>query len=386
MTSARHVTGEELLASYNSGRRDFSRSTFDGLNLPFADLSGANFDGCVFSESILGGAKFDGCSFRASRFYHCNCLHNSFIGADFSFALLEDSAFGRSDFFNAKFFCSLLQGGFPGAFFVGASMDTCVTLSCRFNGAVFGQNDIKRTFFVHSDFIDISLMSPSSIDSATVSNSLNFNLVLLNDIRAKREELDDFPRWEGDVLQSRNTMVDFFLYSGVSRSLVDSYAQLTDPVAGWRRYAPVFISHSSHDQEFSVKLRSSLSARGLETWYAPTSMRGGSTILDQITAAVGRETRMVVVLSESSLSSSWVMTELRNAISVERTSGVRNIFLAGTAAPEATDTLIAAAEQTHPDVVAYLRRQQILDFSRWRDDTELARSASALAASLATAE
>ena len=90
------MTGEELIAKYKAGERDFryadlSYANLRGANMSYADLSGANL-----SEADLSGADLSGANLRDTNLSGANLSRADLSGADLSGA--KDGAIARLDF------------------------------------------------------------------------------------------------------------------------------------------------------------------------------------------------------------------------------------------------------------------------------------------------
>ena len=77
-------------------------------------------------------------------------------------------------------------------------------------------------------------------------------------------------------------------------------------------YYSCFISYSTKDQEFADQLYADLQVKGVRCWFAPHDIKGGLKIHEQIDEAIGCR-RLLLILSEHSMSSEWVKTEIANA-------------------------------------------------------------------------
>ena len=51
----------------------------------------------------------------------------------------------------------------------------------------------------------------------------------------------------------------------------------------------------------------------LRVWFAPEDIKGGKKIHEQIDKAINRHDKLIIVLSENSMRSDWVQTEVRKA-------------------------------------------------------------------------
>ena len=69
------------------------------------------------------------------------------------------------------------------------------------------------------------------------------------------------------------------------------------------------ISYSTKDEEFAKRLHSRLRDAKVRVWFAPEDIKGGVKLYDQIEREIQFHDRLLVVLSENSLQSEWVMTE-----------------------------------------------------------------------------
>src|SRR5947209_1803684 len=87
-----------------------------------------------------------------------------------------------------------------------------------------------------------------------------------------------------------------------------------------------FISYSHKDEAFAQKLHSRLREEGLTVWYAPEDVQGGKKLHEQIGEAIQQKDKLLLVLSEHSMNSEWVMTEIRKARKTEAKEGKRKLF------------------------------------------------------------
>lgn len=77
--------------------------------------------------------------------------------------------------------------------------------------------------------------------------------------------------------------------------------------------AKVFISHSSKDREFVVRLVNDLKKNGVAVWYDKHEIRIGDDIVDKIEEGLQGVDYFCIVLSPSSIESRWVKEELNSA-------------------------------------------------------------------------
>ena len=87
-----------------------------------------------------------------------------------------------------------------------------------------------------------------------------------------------------------------------------------------------FISYSSKDEEFAQKLHSRLKAEGVDIWFAPEDVQAGKKLHEQIGKAIEDRDKLLLVLSEHSMGSEWVATEIRKARKAEIKEGGQKLF------------------------------------------------------------
>lgn len=126
-----------------------------------------------------------------------------------------------------------------------------------------------------------------------------------------------------------------------------------------RQYRSCFISHSSSDHAFAERLHADLQARGVRCWFAPEDMKIGDPIRVRIDESIGLHDKLLLVLSENSVASSWVEQEVETALDRERRHGKTVLF------PIRLDDAVMKIEIGLPALIRNTRH--IGDFTRWKD-------------------
>jgi hypothetical protein len=67
------------------------------------------------------------------------------------------------------------------------------------------------------------------------------------------------------------------------------------------------------DHEFTSRLHADLQNTGVRCWFAPHNVQGGKYLHDHIDKAIHVRDRLLLILSESSMQSEWVKTEISKA-------------------------------------------------------------------------
>ena len=134
-----------------------------------------------------------------------------------------------------------------------------------------------------------------------------------------------------------------------------------------RQFYSCFISYSSNDEEFARRLHGRMRDAHLRVWFAPEDIQGGQKLHEQIETAIRVYDKLLVVLSEASLQSEWVMTELRKARKAERQSGQRKLFPVRLVDMETLRDWECFDADSGKDLAIELREYFIPDFSHWKE-------------------
>ena len=128
-----------------------------------------------------------------------------------------------------------------------------------------------------------------------------------------------------------------------------------------------FISYSTKDQEFADRLYADLQAKGVRCWFAPHDIQGGKTIHEQIDEAIRRYDRLLLILSEHSIHSGWVETEIANAWERQIQQGKHVLFPVRLVSFEELEKWKCPDPKTGKDLGREIRKYFIPDFSNWKE-------------------
>ncbi len=126
------------------------------------------------------------------------------------------------------------------------------------------------------------------------------------------------------------------------------------------QYHSCFISYSGRDEVFAEKLHADLQKNGVRCWFAPEDMRIGAKIRPTLDRSIRTHDKLLLILSEDSINSTWVEAEVETAFERE-------------AAPDSQLVLFPiriddAFKETQEAWAAHIRRtRHIGDFSEWPD-------------------
>jgi len=134
-----------------------------------------------------------------------------------------------------------------------------------------------------------------------------------------------------------------------------------------RTFHSCFISYCSRDQDFAIRLYADLRANGIRCWFAPRDLQGGKKIHEQIGHAISAHDRLLIILSDSSMNSEWVKTEIANAREREAQEKRQMLFPISLVPFERIATWKSFDSDRGKDSAREIREYFILDFSDWRN-------------------
>ena len=118
-----------------------------------------------------------------------------------------------------------------------------------------------------------------------------------------------------------------------------------------------FISYSSRDQTFAEQLHAHLEQHGVQCWFAPHDMKIGDKIRQRIEDSIQGHDKLLLVLSEYSVESVWVESEVEAAFEKERQQKRLVLF------PIRLDD--AVVQTKHAWAAEIRRTRHIGDFREW---------------------
>jgi hypothetical protein len=296
---------------------DFSKADLKGANLNAADLSKANLHGADLSETNLRVAKLVGANLSQVNLSDACVNGAGLYGADLSGANLYGADLGEANLLVANLSEADLSEVNLGEAYIG--------------GTVFGDLDLSATVGLDS----VQHNGPSTIGIDTIYKS-----------QGKIPEV--FLRGCGVP----DEMITF-THSLVAANAIQFYS--------------CFISYSTKDEDFAKRLHADLQANNVRCWFAPEDVQGGKKLHEQIDEAIRYHDKLLLILSENSMGSEWVKTEIRRARIQEVKAGRRKLFPISLAPFDAIRAWEAFDADIGKDMAVEVREYFVPDFSCWKD-------------------
>jgi len=253
-------------------------------------------------------------------------------GADLSEATLSGADLRKADLSEATLSGATLWG----ATLSGANLKGATLNGTDLNGANLTTTDMTNARVAGTHFADLDLHTVKGLETLVHLWPSHISITTL--YRSAGQIPDSFLRKAG-------IPEDFLLYLP---SLINKAIE----------YYTCFISYSSKDQEFVERLYADLQSKGVRCWFAPEDLKTGDKIRDRIDQSIRLHDKLLLVLSEHSVNSSWVEFEVEAAIAKESSKQTLMLF------PIRLDS---AVKDSPSSWAAHIRRtRHITDFSKWK--------------------
>lgn len=164
------------------------------------------------------------------------------------------------------------------------------------------------------------------------------------------------------IIRSQGKIPEIFLRgAGVPDSMIKSIFSL---VGSFRPvdYYSCFISYSSKDEDLAKRLYADLQSNHVRCWFAPHDLRIGDEIRPRIDESIRIHDKLLLVLSESSLTSTWVKKEVETAFEKEAQQNKLVLF------PIRLDDAVMHTPQAWATDIRRMRH--IGDFRQWKEHDE----------------
>ncbi len=334
-------------------RVNLSGAKIGYLNLSGANLSGVNLSHADLGLTILPSTDLSRANLSGANLGGANLTSAKLTSAVLSSADLRCAAFSDADLGGAN----LSDADLTDANLGGADLNSAILTGANLRHASLGRANFSRTNLCGADLSMAALTSTIFADCD------------LTEVKGLGSVLHFGPSTIGldTIYKSKGKIPESFLRGcGVPESFITQMHALVGAEDGIQFYS-CFISYSSKDEEFAGRLHGKMRDAHLRVWFAPEDMKSGAKLHEQIETAIRVYDKLLIVLSEASLQSEWVMTELRKAFKAERREGRRKLFpvrLVDMATIQAWECFDADSGK---DLATELREYFIPDFSDWKN-------------------
>ncbi len=310
------------ISCFQLGHADFLRANLSGANLSAANLEDANL-----SKAGLRGANFTVANLK---------------GADLSHTTLWDGHFGNlnagyADFRDANLSHTLLGG---------IDLSHVNLAGANLRGADLGGVNLSDANLIGTDFTEAEMAATALGDR---------DLRVVKGLETVQHRFPS-PLSINTIYLSEGHMPEIFLQgTGAPDSFIEYIRSLVGKPID---YYTCFISYSSKDQDFAERLYADLQSKGVRCWFALEVLKIGEKFWHRIDESIRLYDKLLVVLSEHSVTSLWVENEVMAALEKGHTQQKLVLF------PIKLDETVM---QTNLPWAANIRRSRhIGDFTNWK--------------------
>lgn len=295
---------------YSRDKIDLTQANLEGVDLTGADLGNVDLRGAILRGALLGRTNFERGDLREA-----NLRASDLIDADVSDARLDGADLSEANLHGAKL--------------------TRATLS---------DADFTHVQFSETSFTDVNLSAARNLDTCYHGGPSGI------DVRT--------------LAKSPNLPINFLRGCGLPDILIEYLPSLFSQAI---QFYSCFISYSSKDELFAQRLHADLQNNGVRCWFAPHNIQGGKRVREQLDEAIRVFDRLLLILSDHSMQSEWVKTEIARALRREREEKRRVLFPVSLVGFEAVREWEFFDEDSGRDFAKDIRAYFIPDFSDWKN-------------------
>jgi hypothetical protein len=266
-------------------------------------------------------------------------------GADLIKTELSGADLGGANLTDAKLIgASLFRANVSHAKLINTNINDALLMGANLSGALLTNADLSRATLRDTVFGDVSLRDVRGLELCTHTGPSYLDYHTL--------------------AKSGRLPLEFLRGCGLPDAYIDYLpALLNEPI----QFYSCFISYSTKDGEFARRIHADLQDKGVRCWFAPHDIQGGKKIDEQLEEAIRLHDKLLLILSESSMNSEWVKTEIANARQKEIQQKRQVLFPISLVDFSKITEWKCFDADTGKDSAREIREYFIPDFSRWKD-------------------
>jgi Pentapeptide repeats (8 copies)/TIR domain len=303
------------------------------------DLSEANLQGVTLIKAYLSGSNL-----RAANLKEANLCESILTDTDLQSANAQSAKLNHAKLQRAN----LHRTDFTGAHLIGANLCDAKLIGTNFSGAYFNMANLSGAEVRGAVFGDTDL-------------SLVKGLNTLQHRGPSTIGIDTIYKSGGKISES------FLRCCGVPDNFI---ANIESSAVQATNFFSCFISYDSKDEEFAKRLHSQLSEARIRAWLTPGSINGIGYPGDGPNSLLQHQDRLLIVLSEHSLQSDWIATELCGVPKIKINQRQRNLFPVRLVNMKTIGNWKCFDADNGKDLAATVREYYIPDFSSWRNHND----------------
>jgi hypothetical protein len=222
------------------------------------------------------------------------------------------------------------------------------------SGAMLSKANISRANFSRAN-LSSAILTYTVFGHTNLTNALGLDVCS----HAGPSSLD-----HATLVQSGPLPLRFLRGCGLPDTLITYLPSLLNQAI---QFYSCFISYSTEDQEFAARLHADLQDKEVRCWFAPHDIQGGKYVHQQIDDAIQVHDRLLLILSEASIHSEWVETEISKARKREKRENRRMLFPIRLMDFETLQQWECFDADIGNDSAKEIRKFYVPDFSNWKN-------------------
>jgi hypothetical protein len=303
---------EPDLLEANLHEADLREANLCRAKLRSANLRGADLIGADLGETNLRGAKLPGAKLRGAHLSLANLGWADLSGANLREANLREANLREANLRKADLSWANLRGAdLSGADLIDADLSVA-----DLSGANLRKGDLSWANLRWANLSDASLDS-ANFERITIGYTI-FGRIDLSSCIGLDSVRHDGPSTLGvdSMIHSKGRIPEAFL-RGVG--LPDEWiANIPSLVGEGAQFFSCFISYSSLDKPFAVRLHDALQSKGIRCWLDEKQLLPGHDISRELEQGIYSWDKVLLCASKNSLTSDWVEKEIKTTFEKER--------------------------------------------------------------------
>lgn len=242
----------------------------------------------------------------------------------------------------------LIEANLSDAIFIEANLSNAILIVSDLRGAYLNFANLHNADLSGADLKE-SVLNDTIFGATNIKDAQNLNSC----IHLGPSIIDQMT-----LVQSGPLPEAFLKGCGLTDEFIQQIPFLFWEKATFEFYS-CFISYSTKDKDFAERLYADLQHNGVRCWFAPEDLKIGDKFRQRIDETIRIYDKLLLILSQDSLNSAWVETEVETAFEKERRGSHTVLF------PIRLDEQVMETDRAWAADVR--RTRHIGDFTNWKN-------------------
>jgi uncharacterized protein YjbI with pentapeptide repeats len=328
------------LSDTDLSEADLRDADLRDAKLSMADLHDANLSDADLSEAEMSDADLGEADLRDAKLRWTNLSRATLCGADLSMAILCGADLSEAN---------LCGADMTGANLCDANISGADLSMVNLSGADLGMANFSKAELCYTNFTNLDLSKVKGLNDVGHRGPSEISISTL--------------------FKSRGRISDAFLRGcGVSDTFIEYIRSLAGKAIA---HYSCFISFSSRDRGFAERLHADLQSNGIRCWYTPDNQKISDYLDDKIDHAIRSHEKCLLILSDNSMNSEWIKSEIIKTIKREEKEGKRILYPISLVRSNKIEEWDFIDRESGRNLARELRKYFIPCFSGWEHDNEV---------------